>query len=187
MHQNVATLGAYSFSCSDLPRPFRHRYQHNIDYPDTTNYERYCCYASQKVCETAPGIFQCSQKFRLIVYIEIRFLTGRQLVLTPEKLFEKRWAMTVLERVFGRLGTEFATAGKSRQFEELGTYLTGDQPRIPYKQAAEKLGMSEGAVKAGVYRMRRRFGEVLQEEIADTVTSQDQVEGEIRHLLAGMA
>ncbi len=78
------------------------------------------------------------------------------------------------------------TAEKSRQFEQLGAYLTGDKPQIPYKQAAESLGMSEGAVKAAVHRMRRRFGEVLQEEIAATVTSQDQVEGEIRHLLTGM-
>ena len=94
--------------------------------------------------------------------------------------------MTVLEHVFERLGDEFTEAGKSEQFEQLRVYLTGDEPRIPYKEAAEKLGMSEGAVKVGVHRLRRRFGEVLHEEISHTVTSPDHVEAEIRHLLSGI-
>jgi RNA polymerase sigma-70 factor (ECF subfamily) len=106
--------------------------------------------------------------------------------LTPEKLFEKRWAMTVLELVLARLNAELSKAGKAEQFDQLATYLTGDSPRVPYKQAAESLGTSEGAVKVEVHRMRRRFGELLHEEIAHTVTSPDHVKGEIRHLLSGI-
>ncbi len=106
--------------------------------------------------------------------------------LTPEKLFERRWAMMVLELVLARLNDELSKAGKAEQFDQLGTYLTGDSPRVPYKQAAESLGTSEGAVKVEVHRMRRRFGELLHEEIAQTVTSPDHVKGEIRHLLSGI-
>jgi hypothetical protein len=105
--------------------------------------------------------------------------------LTLEKLFERRWAMTVLELVLERLRSERAKAGKSEQFEKLEKYLTGEKPGVPYKQAAESLGMSEGAVKVEVHRMRRRFGELLHEETAQTVTSLDHVDGEIRHLLSG--
>jgi RNA polymerase sigma-70 factor (ECF subfamily) len=107
--------------------------------------------------------------------------------LTPEKLFERRWATTVLERVFDRLSAEFSKAGKFQQYEQLEVYLTGGRPQVPYKQAAEKLGMSEGAVKVGVHRLRRRFGQVLHDEVAQTVTSPDQIKEEIRFLLSGIA
>jgi RNA polymerase sigma-70 factor (ECF subfamily) len=106
--------------------------------------------------------------------------------LTPEKLFEKRWAMTILEHVFEQLSAEFAEAGKSEQFEQLRAYLTDARPQIPYKQAAEALGVSEAAVKVKVHRLRRRFGELLHAEIAQTVTSSDLVEGEIKSLLSGL-
>jgi RNA polymerase sigma-70 factor (ECF subfamily) len=107
--------------------------------------------------------------------------------LTPEKLFERRWTLTVLERVLDRLSAEFSRAGKSLQFEQLSPYLTGDEPRGSYKQAADRLGVDEGAVKVRVHRLRRRFGKVLREEVAHTVATDDQIEAEIRHLLSGIA
>ena len=107
--------------------------------------------------------------------------------LTPEKLFERRWTLTVLERVLDRLSAEFSKAGKSEQFEQLSPYLTGDGPQIPYKKVADRLGVDEGSVKVGVHRLRRRFGKMLQEEVAHTVSSDDQIDREIRHLLSGIA
>ena len=107
--------------------------------------------------------------------------------LTPEKLFERRWTLTVLERVLDRLSAEFSRAGKSEQFEQLSPYLTGDGPQIPYKEVADRLGVDKGSVKVGVHRLRRRFGKLLQEEVAHTVSSDDQIDREIRHLLSGMA
>ena len=107
--------------------------------------------------------------------------------LTPERLFEKQWAMTILERVIDQLREEFSKAGKSQQFEQFTPYLSGEEPKIPYKLAAEKLDMSEGAVKVGVHRLRGRFRRMLQDEVAVTVSTQDQVESEIRHLLSSVS
>ena len=107
--------------------------------------------------------------------------------LTPEKLFERRWTLTLLERVLDRLSEEFSTAGKSEHFEELSPYLTGAEPHVPYKEVADRLGVQESAVKVWVHRMRRRFGKLLREEIAETVSSEDEVDGEIRYLLSRMA
>lgn len=106
--------------------------------------------------------------------------------LTPEKIFERHWAKTVVKRVFERLGEEFSDRGRSRHFEQLRGYLTGDEPNESYQLAADNLGTTEGAVKAGVHRMRHRFGQLLRDEVAATVARPDQVEGEIRHLLAAL-
>ena len=77
----------------------------------------------------------------------------------PEAEFERRWAYNVLERVLERLQSEFAEAGKEDRFEKLQGFLTGDTPSIPYRQVAEELQMTEGAVAEAVRRLRRRFGQ----------------------------
>lgn len=102
--------------------------------------------------------------------------------LTPETLFERKWAMTVLERTLGRLGEENA-GQKAQRFEALRAHLSGDEPAASYRELGETLGMSEDAVKVAVHRLRRRFGELLREEIADTVREAGEVDDEIRHLL----
>ncbi len=101
--------------------------------------------------------------------------------LTPEKVFERRWALTVIDRVMARLRQE--AADKVEHFDELKGFLTGEEPQTPYRQVAERLAMSEGAVKTAVHRLRRRFGEVLRSEIAETVENDAEVDLEIRHLL----
>jgi RNA polymerase sigma-70 factor (ECF subfamily) len=101
---------------------------------------------------------------------------------TPERIFDRHWALTLLDRVLSRLKTEMAVGGRQAQFDGLKTYLTGDEPQLSYAQTAEKLGMSEGAVKVAVHRLRRRFGDVLRDEIAQTVSSPEEVEDELRHL-----
>jgi RNA polymerase sigma factor (sigma-70 family) len=103
--------------------------------------------------------------------------------LTPETLYEKKWAMTVLERALERLGEEWSGGESQRRFETLRGQLAGDTEISSHREAAEALGMTEEAVKVTVDRMRRRFAELLREEIAHTVRDPSDVDEEIRHLL----
>lgn len=102
--------------------------------------------------------------------------------LTPDKIFERRWALTFLELVFTRLREEFAEAGKTDLFEHLKGFLTGDSAKIPYRALADRLDMTEGAVKVAVHRLRRRCQAVLREEIAQTVAEPAEVEEELKDL-----
>ena len=104
--------------------------------------------------------------------------------LTPEKLFERQWALTVLERVLARLQEELGADGKSALFEGLKPFLTGGRPAASYAEAAVELKMTEGAIKVAVHRLRRRYRQLLKEEIAHTVASPEEIDDEIRYLLA---
>jgi RNA polymerase sigma factor (sigma-70 family) len=106
--------------------------------------------------------------------------------LDPEALFERRWALTILERAMARLRHEFAASGRTVEFEQLEAYLTGSEPKAPYQSAAERLGTTEGAIKKMVHRLRRRYGLLLREEIAATVADPEQIDAELRHLLASV-
>jgi RNA polymerase sigma factor (sigma-70 family) len=101
--------------------------------------------------------------------------------LTPERMFEKQWALSLLERVLSRLEAEMAAVGKSELFEALKETLTGGRS-ITYAAIGAALGMSEGAVKVAAHRMRRRYRALLQEEIAQTVAAADDIGDEIRYL-----
>ena len=107
--------------------------------------------------------------------------------LSPEAVFEKSWALSVLERTMSRLKAENIDANKAHLFEYLKAYLTGIGDSVSYQQAAAELDMTEGAVKVAVHRMRKRYGQLLWDEIAQTVTSKEEVEQEIRDLLAVLA
>jgi len=107
--------------------------------------------------------------------------------LSPEKLFERSWALTVLDRTMARLQAEAATAKKQKLFDRLKLYLTADKSAIRYRDVAAQLEMSEGAVKVAVHRLRRRYRELLRDEIAQTVTNEDQINEEIRDLFAALA
>jgi RNA polymerase sigma factor (sigma-70 family) len=104
--------------------------------------------------------------------------------LTPERLFERQWALTVLERVLARLQAEaFALNGEPTTFHLLKQFLTGSGASSGYAQVAAELGKTEGAVKVAVYRLRRRYRNLLQDEIAQTVASPEEIDDEIRYLL----
>ena len=103
--------------------------------------------------------------------------------LTPEEIFERRWALTLLERVMERLRLELSQTGRAEEFEKLKGFLTGDAPKVPYRQVALELRLSEEAVKTSVHRLRQRFGVLLRQEIADTVSSPGEIDDEVRHLL----
>lgn len=102
---------------------------------------------------------------------------------TADRIFERRWALTLLERTMSRLRQEFATAGKPGEFERLKVCLTTESGAIAYPDIASVLGMSEGAARVAVHRLRKRFREVFREEIAHTVSSPGEIEEEVRHLL----
>lgn len=115
---------------------------------------------------------------------EARYADGSLQALDPEALFERRWALTILERAMARLRQEFAKAGRQAELAELEDYLTGSEPRARYQDTAERLGTTEGAVKKMVYRLRRRYGHLLREEIGATVVDPAEVSSELRHLLS---
>jgi RNA polymerase sigma factor (sigma-70 family) len=106
---------------------------------------------------------------------------------TPERVFDRRWAAISLDRAVQRLREECHRAGNGANAEVLLPYLTesGDLP--PYNVAAQTLGLSEGAVKVSVHRLRRRFGAILRLEIAETVLAPEDVEDEVRELIRAVS
>ena len=104
--------------------------------------------------------------------------------MTPEDIFERRWALTVLDRAVGRLERESDEAGTSFQFGHLQQYLTGEGVPLSYRETATALGMSEAATKSAVQRLRRRLGRCLRTEIAETVADPADVDDEVRNLLS---
>ncbi len=101
---------------------------------------------------------------------------------TPERVFDRRWALTLLNRVFSRLEAQAGRGEKAQQFGRLKPYLTGDAPQLSYAETGALLEMSEGAVKVAVHRLRRQFRDLVHDEIAQTVSSPEEVDDELRHL-----
>ena len=104
--------------------------------------------------------------------------------LTPERLFERQWALTVLDQVLTRLQAEFSAEGKQAVFDKLKRFLTGGRESGGYALAAAELGMTEGAAKTAVHRLRRRYRELLRDEIAQTVARPEEIDEEIEYLLS---
>jgi RNA polymerase sigma-70 factor (ECF subfamily) len=104
---------------------------------------------------------------------------------TPERLYERKWAMTVLSQVMSRLAREMERAGKGRQFEALKEFIGGTN--VPYAAAAAQLGMSEPAARMAASRLRNRYGELLREEIAQTVAAPEDIGAELLFLLAAVS
>jgi RNA polymerase sigma factor (sigma-70 family) len=105
---------------------------------------------------------------------------------TPDKAFEQSWAMVLLDDILLRLREEYAREQKRDAFEVLSPYLSGDRSGAPYSETAARLEVSEASVKMSVLRLRRRFGELLRLRIAETVTSPEEVDEEIRCLFAAI-
>ncbi len=104
--------------------------------------------------------------------------------LSPDKIFERRWALTLLEQVLANLREEYHADDKSDLFDQLKTTLTGESGSKPYATIAERLGMTEGAIKVAAHRLRHRYRELIRAEIAQTVSSAEDVDDELRHLLS---
>jgi RNA polymerase sigma-70 factor (ECF subfamily) len=106
---------------------------------------------------------------------------------TGDELFERHWALALLDQVLRRLEQEFASAGKKHLYLHLKECLAGPRTSLPYARIGERIGMSEGAVKVAAHRLRQRYRELLREEIARTVTSPTEVEDELRHLFRALS
>jgi RNA polymerase sigma factor (sigma-70 family) len=119
---------------------------------------------------------------------EERFLGEPSSSLTPEKIFDARWALTLLAHAADRLGDEYASQGKSELLNVLLPFLDPiNSKRLPsYEEAASQLRLSLGAVKTLIHRFRKRYSDILREEVAKTVTDPDSVDDEIRALCAAV-
>jgi RNA polymerase sigma-70 factor (ECF subfamily) len=106
---------------------------------------------------------------------------------TPDRAFDRQWALALLDAVLGRLRQEYTDAGRENLFVGLKDTLSGGRSEIPYRDLGARLGMSEGAVKVAAHRLRQRYRELLREEIANTVSGPEQVEEELRQLFAALS
>jgi RNA polymerase sigma-70 factor (ECF subfamily) len=107
--------------------------------------------------------------------------------LQPDDEFDYKWALTVLENAIQTLSGEFSEAGKTKDFDVLKPWLTGDSDTLPQSEAAATLGMSEGALKVAIHRTRRRFRELVKAQIASTLSDPSQVHEELSCLLAALS
>jgi RNA polymerase sigma factor (sigma-70 family) len=114
-----------------------------------------------------------------------RDLLGPTDQMTPEKVFNRRWALMLLDRVMDRLRGECIAARKGEMFEEVKEHLTGDAGKS-YREIAARFGTTEGAVKVTVHRLRRRFGELVREQVGRTVEKPEEIDEEIRELFAAL-
>ncbi len=104
----------------------------------------------------------------------------------PDRLFERRWAETVLARVNARLRREYVAAGQTARFDALKVYLLADYDPASYADTAAVLGLTASAVKSAIYKLRQRYGEMFRSEIAHTVSQPNEVEEEIQFLLRAL-
>jgi RNA polymerase sigma-70 factor (ECF subfamily) len=105
---------------------------------------------------------------------------------SPDREFDRKWALTLLDRALATLAQEHEACGKAEHFEALKPWLSGDTENISQADAAARLGVNEGAVKVAIHRLRRRFREVIKSEIGQTVSDRAQVDEELHYLLEAL-
>ena len=105
---------------------------------------------------------------------------------TPESVFARRWAFSLLTNVMAKLRGEHAGMGKADYFDKLSPLLDGDPPAKAYDALASEMGASPGALRVAVHRMRRRYRDLLRAELAETVSTPEEIDEEIRFLLAAV-
>lgn len=107
--------------------------------------------------------------------------------LTPERLYDRRWALAVLERALAVLRAECRAKGREAFLDAVHGSLTGEGDRTPYREIAERFGMTESGVRVSVHRMRLRCRDLVRAEVAETVDSEEAVDEELRYLLSALA
>lgn len=103
---------------------------------------------------------------------------------SPDRLFEKRWALTLLDNVLEALRADYVRSGQGRVFDALKQFLAWNSAGEAYREAAAELGLKENAARVAVFRMRRRYGDLLRAQVADTVASPEEVAAEVDYLFA---
>ena len=106
---------------------------------------------------------------------------------SPDRIYERRWALTLVERVLCSLQREYEKAGRVELFAALKPALSGGRNSLPYSEIGMQLGMNEGAVKVAVHRLRKRYKALFREEIRQTIAQPGEMEEEIRHIVAALA
>jgi len=114
---------------------------------------------------------------------EQRYASEPTSTFEADAMYDRRWALTLLDQTLRRLQEEFGRSGRAEDFDCLKGYLTASKQAIQYGEVAAALGTSEGAARVAVHRLRKRFREVFREEIAQTVAATDDIEAEVRHLV----
>jgi RNA polymerase sigma factor (sigma-70 family) len=115
---------------------------------------------------------------------ESRFTAEPAMDQPPDALFDRSWAAILLDRAMAALRAEFEQSGKQDLFERLKVFVWGEKNALSYAAMAGQLGMTEGAVKVAVHRLRQRYGELLRAEVAQTVTTHVEVDEELRYLVS---
>jgi RNA polymerase sigma factor (sigma-70 family) len=115
---------------------------------------------------------------------EARYAIEPATAAPADQIYERRWALTLLEQAMSRLREEYERQGQERAFALLKEYLTAERHSIPYAEVAAVLGTSTGAARVAVHRLRKRFREVFREAIADTVAQPAEVDEEVRYIIS---
>lgn len=124
------------------------------------------------MCRNAAGLGGGEERYQLEACVEAN----------AESLYERRWALDLLDRVLDRLRHEAVASGKEVVFDQLQGCLLGERSAETYAQLGARLGLSESAVKVSVHRLRQRYRDLLHEEIAHTVTRPEEIDEEMRYL-----
>ncbi len=106
---------------------------------------------------------------------------------TPERMFERRWALTVLETVLDQLRNDYRDRNKLDQFETLAPFITAGDPAVPYTEVAETLGLTANTAKVAVHRLRQRYRELLRSEVRATLSDSSDVDAELQELLRALS
>lgn len=115
---------------------------------------------------------------------ESRFAAEPAIEQAPDALYDRRWAATLMERSLAALRKEFEQSGKQDLFDRLKVFVWGEKNSISYAAMAEELGMTEGAVKVAVHRLRQRYGDLLRTEVGRTVATPAEIDEELRYLIS---
>ena len=118
---------------------------------------------------------------------EARYLADPAPTLPADHLYERRWALALLDEAMARLRGEYERAGRGDDFARLKEYLTAERGAIPYAKIAAEMGTSEGAARIAVHRLRKRFREVFRAAVADTVSTPEDLDAEVRYVVEVLA
>ena len=120
-------------------------------------------------------------------FAEDCYLADSGPTMPADHLYERRWALTLLDQAMGRLRAEYESDGRGEDFARLKVHLTAERGAIPYEEIAREIGASEGAARVAVHRLRKRFREVFRAAVADTVSSEADVDAEMRYVIEVLA
>ena len=117
---------------------------------------------------------------------EERYALERSDNLSPDKLYDRRWARVLLDRAQARLSEQYASSGQSKLFDRLRPVLGASRAQVDYATMTAELGMTEGALKVAAHRLRERYRDALRNEVAATVASASDIDTELRHLIEAL-